>query len=74
MLVIFDGVWDPHPQSGLQREPTPGVHNSGWVQSPGRDILADEAQVAKLEPYVTDLIKTVWQRRPRARMGPVQRT
>jgi hypothetical protein len=58
MLVIFDGVWDPIPQSGLQRKPTPGVHNSGWVQSPGRAILADEAQVAKLEPYVTDLIKT----------------
>jgi hypothetical protein len=61
MLVIFDGVWDPHPKSGQQRQPTPGVHNSGWVQSPGRDILGDEAKVAKLEAYVTDVIKTFGQ-------------
>lgn len=56
MLVIFDGVWDPDPQSGTQREPTPGVHNSGWMQSPGRTILADAAQVELLQPYVTDVV------------------
>jgi hypothetical protein len=56
MIVIFDGVWDPDPKSGLQREPTPGVHNSGWMQSPGRAILSDPAQIAKLEPYVTEVV------------------
>ncbi|MDZ4657828.1 MAG: cellulase family glycosylhydrolase [Bythopirellula sp.] len=57
MFVIFDGVWDPDPKAGLQREPKPGVHNSGWVQSPGRAILEDENRVAELQPYVADLLK-----------------
>ena len=43
-MVLFDGVWDPDPQSGLQRRPRTGVHNSGWVQSPGRVVLADDAK------------------------------
>lgn len=34
MLVFFDSCWDPDPKLGPQRPPTPGVHNSGWVQSP----------------------------------------
>src|SRR3954447_15495012 len=36
MFVLFDSVWDPDPKLGKQREPKPGVHNSGWVQSPGK--------------------------------------
>ncbi len=57
MMVIFDGVWDPSPKLGTQRAPKPGVHNSGWVQSPGKDILSrSEAQDA-LEPYVTAVLK-----------------
>ena len=56
MIVIFDGVWDPHPQSGPQNRPRVGVHNSGWVQSPGRVILADRAKQDALQPYVTDVI------------------
>ena len=35
MFVLFDGVWDPFPKYGKQREPRPHIHNSGWVQSPG---------------------------------------
>ena len=35
MLVLFDAVWDPNPAPGKQREPKKGLHNSGWVQSPG---------------------------------------
>src|SRR5215475_10771125 len=35
LFVLFDSVWDPNPQLGKQRDPRPGVHNSGWVQSPG---------------------------------------
>ena len=34
LFVLFDSVWDPHPQLGKQRAPKPGVHNSGWLQSP----------------------------------------
>ena len=41
MFVLLDGVWDPFPQSGKQHTPAPGLHNSGWVQSPGSVILKD---------------------------------
>ena len=56
LFVLFDGVWDPDPQSGLQRRPRAGVHNSGWVQSPGRVILADPEAQDRLEGFVTDTI------------------
>lgn len=56
MIVLFDGVWDPDPQSGPQRRPRTGVHNSGWVQSPGRVILADDKKQDALQPYVTDVV------------------
>ena len=29
LFVLFDSCWDPNPQLGKQREPRPGVHNSG---------------------------------------------
>jgi hypothetical protein len=57
LLVIFDGVWDPRPHWGPQREPRPGVHNSRWVQSPGAAILADPARQDALAPYVRGLIE-----------------
>src|SRR5262245_15464752 len=57
MLVFFDGVWDPDPQSGPQRQPRAGVHNSGWVQSPGRAVLADPARQDQLQPYVEDVLR-----------------
>ncbi len=56
LVVIFDGVWDPDPRPGLIHQLRPGVHNSGWVQSPGRVILASEEKQERLKPYVTDLM------------------
>lgn len=52
MLVLFDAVWDPFPKPGKQREPKPHVHNSGWVQGPGAEILGDPARHDSLQPYV----------------------
>ncbi|MCW5978116.1 MAG: cellulase family glycosylhydrolase [Bryobacteraceae bacterium] len=52
MFVLFDSVWDPHPELGQQRAPKPGVHNSGWVQGPGAKALTDPAQYPRLEAYV----------------------
>ncbi len=52
MFVFFDGCWDPMPRPGKQRTPRPHVHNSGWLQDPGREILSHPAQLDKLEPYV----------------------
>lgn len=56
LFVIFDSVWDPYPKAGKQREPKPFVHNSGWVQSPGKDILLDSAQFNQLEKYVKGVV------------------
>ncbi|MCX8490583.1 MAG: cellulase family glycosylhydrolase [Cyclobacteriaceae bacterium] len=57
MFVFFDSVWDPFPHVGQQRDPRPGVHNSGWVQSPGKHALMDEKQYPRLEQYVKAVTK-----------------
>ena len=56
MLVLFDSCWDPAPKLGKQREPKPGVHNSGWVQSPGAAALQDAAQWPRLKAYTQGII------------------
>jgi hypothetical protein len=56
LFVLFDSCWDPHPKLGPQHPPIPGVHNSGWVQSPGTDALMDPAQTPRLEAYVEGVI------------------
>jgi hypothetical protein len=56
IFVLFDSCWDPLPQLGPQRPPIPGVHNSGWVQSPGAKVLADPAQYPRLKNYVQGLV------------------
>lgn len=56
VLVPFDAVWDPYPKLGPQRAPKPHLHNSGWTQSPGVEILRDPARHDELEPYITGLI------------------
>jgi len=56
LFVLFDSCWDPDPKLGPQHPPIPGVHNSGWVQSPGRAALADPAQYPRLENYVKGVI------------------
>ena len=55
VLVLFDSCWDPEPKLGPQHPPIPGVHNSGWVQSPGV-ALADESQQPRLEAYVKGIV------------------
>ena len=56
ILVPLDAVWDPQPKLGKQRAPRPHVHNSGWVQAPGADILGDPARHDELKPYIVGLI------------------
>jgi hypothetical protein len=58
ILVLFDSVWDPNPSLGIQHEPKPGVHNSGWMQSPGGAALQDEKQYPRLEAYVKGVVST----------------
>ena len=56
LFVLFDSCWDPAPHLGKQHAPTPGVHNSGWVQSPGAKALTDSQEWPRLELYVKGLI------------------
>jgi len=56
LLVLFDSCWDPNYKMGPQHPPIPGVHNSGWVQSPGAKALADVNQYPRLESYVKDVV------------------
>jgi hypothetical protein len=44
------------PHLGPQHPPIPGVHNSGWVQSPGARGLSDPAYEPKLEAYVQGVV------------------
>jgi len=56
LLVLFDSCWDPLPHLGPQHPPVPGVHNSGWVQSPGAAALADPSQYPRLKAYVQGVV------------------
>ena len=56
LFVLFDSCWDPFPKSGRQRAPRPGVHNSGWVQSPGAERIDDRRYTRTLQAYVTGVL------------------
>lgn len=56
VFVLFDSCWDPYPKLGPQHPPIPGVHNSGWVQAPGAEMLADPTQYPRLEKYVKGVV------------------
>ncbi|AWB66312.1 1,4-beta-xylanase [Saccharobesus litoralis] len=56
MFVFFDSVWDPEPSVGVQRPARPHVHNSGWLQSPGKSILLNENKQMALAPYVKSVL------------------
>ncbi len=48
--------FEGEPRLGKQPDPVPGVHNSGWVQTPGAARVNDPAQWPALEKYVKDVI------------------
>lgn len=56
VLVLFDSCWDPDPRLGPQRPPIPGVHNSGWVQSPGAKALENSSEYPRLKSFVEGII------------------
>jgi hypothetical protein len=56
LFVLFDSCWDPSPRLGPQHAPIPGVHNSGWVQSPGAKALADPSQYPRLKEYAQGVV------------------
>jgi len=56
LLVLFDSCWDPNPHLGKQHDPTPGVHNSGWLQAPGAKALQDPTMYPRLKTYVSGVV------------------
>jgi hypothetical protein len=56
IFVLFDSCWDPDPKIGPQHPPIPGVHNSGWVQSPSRTDLVNPAEDSHFRAYVEDVV------------------
>ncbi len=56
LFVFFDSCWDPAPRAGRQRAPRPGIHNSGWVQSPGAERLGDAQYLSVMRDYVTGVL------------------
>jgi endo-1,4-beta-mannosidase len=56
LLVLFDSCWETNPRLGPQHPPIPGVHNSGWVQSPGKVRLMDKSVEPQLEAYVKGVV------------------
>ncbi len=57
VVVFFDGCWDPNPSYGKQPEPRPFVHNSRWVQSPGRAILENSDNHTTLKPFIQSVLR-----------------
>jgi len=56
LFVLFDSCWEPNPHLGPQHPPIPGVHNSGWVQSPGTERLFDRSVEPQFKAYVQGVI------------------
>lgn len=57
---LFDdcGFGGIEPAYGPQPDPVPGVHNSRAVACPGRAYLAGAGDIADLETYVRDLVRS----------------
>lgn len=58
LLVLFDDCWNHTMNLGAQPAPKPGVHNSGWVASPGRERIIKKIGWDKLEAYTKDILTT----------------
>jgi hypothetical protein len=65
LLVLFDSCWETNPHLGPQHPPIPGIHNSGWVQSPGKERLQNRSVQPQLEAYVkgVEISKPIFQQR-----------
>ncbi|HZH74180.1 MAG TPA: hypothetical protein VFD91_16915, partial [Mariniphaga sp.] len=63
LFVFWDDCHYSRPTLGEQPHPVPGVHNSGWKQSPGYHIikaysegLLEENKIKELEDYVKGVL------------------
>ena len=73
LFVLFDDCWNENPKIGPQPAPLPSVHNSGWLQSPGKAVVNDPKSWGRLERYVKDVVGTFARDDRVLFLGPVQR-
>jgi hypothetical protein len=52
MTFFTNGGTIKNPYLGPQPQPVPGVHNSVWMASPGRDVVNDPARWPVIERYL----------------------
>jgi len=55
IFVLLDSWGTPAPRLGPQHPPIPGVHNSGWAQSPGTRLQEPEVELS-LRDYVQGVV------------------
>jgi hypothetical protein len=55
-FVLFDDCWNQNPNVGIQPVPIPGIHNSGWAASPGKERVLNDNYYPQLQEYVQDII------------------
>lgn len=60
MPILFDdcSFSGKDPRVGVQQDPVPGVHNSGWVPSPSFALRKDLASWGSLESYTKDMVRS----------------
>ena len=56
IVVLFDDCHRPYPKIGKQPIPVRGVHNSGWKQSPGMEIV-NQVSEDEIDPKELDRLK-----------------
>jgi hypothetical protein len=56
IFVFFDDCWNDTYHTGKQPLPKPGIHNSGWLQDPGKAYSENPKLTDTLEAYVKDIL------------------
>lgn len=56
LVVLFDDMWNQNPKLGPQPESIPGIHNSGWVASPGKKRLRKYEDYPIFQEYIQGII------------------
>lgn len=62
MFVIFDDCWLDDPKAGKQPDPWLGVHNSGWLESPGLPKLKRYTSDSELRHHLKNYVLAVLNR------------
>ena len=57
MTFFTNGGTIKNPYLGPQPQPVPGVHNSVWMSSPGKDVVNDPSKWPVIERYLKQVMK-----------------